>query len=82
MVIDEKVLIALESDELEDNGSVTKKIKLDVDNSNEKTPIIDFSDNLRIEYDENCAECKQEYKDPMPKDLVMYLHALSYKVSC
>lgn len=30
---------------------------------------------------ENCIHCKTEYIDPQPKDLIMYLHALSYKVS-
>ena len=30
---------------------------------------------------ENCVYCKTEYIDPQPKDLIMYLHALSYKVS-
>lgn len=29
--------------------------------------------------DENCIHCQTEYIDPRPKDLIMYLHALSYK---
>ncbi|GAB1600102.1 RNA pseudouridylate synthase domain-containing protein 2-like [Argonauta hians] len=29
--------------------------------------------------DENCQHCKTLYLDPQPNDLVMYLHALSYK---
>ncbi|XP_068203332.1 pseudouridylate synthase RPUSD2-like isoform X2 [Palaemon carinicauda] len=28
--------------------------------------------------DEHCYECKVRYRDPKPKDLVMYLHALKY----
>lgn len=31
--------------------------------------------------DPHCYECKVKYRDPKPKDLVMYLHALSYRVS-
>ncbi|ODM99685.1 RNA pseudouridylate synthase domain-containing protein 2 [Orchesella cincta] len=30
-------------------------------------------------YDPHCYECKVRYRDPKPKDLVMYLHALTYK---
>lgn len=36
--------------------------------------------NVNQEYDENCYECKQKFKEPGRKDLVMYLHAWSYKV--
>lgn len=31
--------------------------------------------------DEHCYECKVRYRDPKPRDLVMYLHALKYSVS-
>ena len=31
-------------------------------------------------WDPNCYECKVRYRDPKPKDLVMYLHAWVYKV--
>ncbi|XP_046802033.1 RNA pseudouridylate synthase domain-containing protein 2-like isoform X3 [Lucilia cuprina] len=30
--------------------------------------------------DKHCYECKVRYRDPKPKDLVMYLHAWKYKV--
>ena len=30
--------------------------------------------------DPNCYECKVKYRDPSPKDLIMYLHALKYQV--
>ena len=30
--------------------------------------------------DNNCYECKVKYRDPAPRDLVMYLHALRYQV--
>ncbi len=32
-----------------------------------------------IDYTENCDECINQYRDPSPKDLVMYLHAHCYK---
>ncbi|XP_065570945.1 pseudouridylate synthase RPUSD2-like isoform X2 [Artemia franciscana] len=35
-------------------------------------------DKSRITFDENCAECKMNFKDPQPEDLIMYLHALKY----
>ena len=35
---------------------------------------------LLLENDPDCFECKQVYRDPKRKDLIMYLHALSYKV--
>jgi hypothetical protein len=31
--------------------------------------------------DKHCYECKVRYRDPKPRDLVMYLHAWKYKVS-
>ncbi|XP_044759669.1 RNA pseudouridylate synthase domain-containing protein 2-like [Coccinella septempunctata] len=31
--------------------------------------------------DEHCYECKVNYRDPKPQDLIMYLHAWSYKGS-
>ncbi|CAG7733055.1 unnamed protein product [Allacma fusca] len=33
----------------------------------------------QMTYDPHCYECKVRYRDPKPKDLVMYLHALTYK---
>ena len=53
-------------------------------------PVDDDDLNLRTEYsfkphlktvDKNCYECKVRYRDPKPKDLVMFLHALKYSVS-
>lgn len=35
----------------------------------------------KMTLDENCYECKVKYRDPKPKDLIMYLHAWKYKVS-
>ena len=34
----------------------------------------------KVKGDANCYECKVRYRDPTPKDLVMYLHALRYQV--
>ena len=35
----------------------------------------------KLSVDEHCQECKVKYKDPKPKDLVMFLHAYTYSVS-
>ncbi|XP_004529442.1 RNA pseudouridylate synthase domain-containing protein 2-like [Ceratitis capitata] len=32
-------------------------------------------------FDEHCYECKVRFKDPKPKDLIMYLHAWKYRGS-
>jgi len=45
-----------------------------------------LDDQLRFQkgmmtYDPHCYECKVRYRDPKPKDLVMYLHAIRYGVS-
>ena len=33
----------------------------------------------KMTWDPNCYECKVRYRDPKPRDLVMYLHAWRYK---
>ncbi|EDW13345.2 uncharacterized protein Dmoj_GI20532 [Drosophila mojavensis] len=33
----------------------------------------------KVVIDKHCYECKVHYRDPKPKDLVMYLHAWKYK---
>jgi len=35
----------------------------------------------KVVIDKHCYECKVHYRDPKPKDLVMYLHAWKYKVT-
>ena len=35
----------------------------------------------KVKGDANCYECKVRYRDPTPKDLVMFLHALKYQVT-
>lgn len=34
----------------------------------------------KMSTDKHCYECKVRYRDPKPRDLVMYLHAWKYKV--
>ena len=38
-------------------------------------------DSSLLEIDPDCFECKQTYRDPTRSDLIMYLHAYSYRVS-
>lgn len=33
----------------------------------------------KIKYDENCDLCRDKYRDPEPRDFVMFLHAYRYK---
>lgn len=35
----------------------------------------------KVTFDEHCYECKVRFRDPKPKDLMMFLHAWRYKVS-
>lgn len=35
----------------------------------------------KVTHDEHCYECKVRFRDPKPKDLMMFLHAWRYKVS-
>ena len=37
-------------------------------------------DHKKLSYDAHCYECKVKYRDPSPKDLVMFLHAYTYTV--
>ena len=37
-------------------------------------------DTKKLSYDAHCYECKVKYRDPSPKDLVMFLHAYTYTV--
>ena len=45
-------------------------------------PSIKETDNefdiTKLSVDPHCYECKVKYRDPSPKDLVMFLHALTY----
>lgn len=34
----------------------------------------------KLTTDPHCYECKVKYRDPKPRDLVMYLHAWKYRV--
>ncbi len=37
-------------------------------------------DAAKLTVDEHCYECKVRFRDPKPKDLMMFLHAWRYKV--
>jgi hypothetical protein len=37
-------------------------------------------DSKLLQIDDECFECKQTFRDPERSDLIMYLHAYSYKV--
>lgn len=35
----------------------------------------------KMTHDPHCYECKVRYRDPKPRDLIMYLHAWKFRVS-
>ena len=49
--------------------------------SNQQGVELEKFDPSKLSVDEHCQECKVKYKDPKPKDLVMFLHAYTYSVS-
>lgn len=38
-------------------------------------------DPTKMTFDSDCVECQDQYRDPTVEELMMYLHALRYKVS-
>ncbi len=68
--------------------SSPKRVKIDnekcelVSETKEETNIKDSVafDKSRLVPDEDCLDCKHNFRDPTPDELIMYLHALSYKV--
>ena len=49
--------------------------------SNGGLPLTDEQfDAAKLSVDPHCYECKVKYRDPRPKDLVMFLHAWKYSV--
>lgn len=42
----------------------------------------DVSSPVKSTYDPDCRECHLRFRDPSPDQLIMYLHALRYQVSC
>jgi len=45
--------------------------------SNPDRPALDPS---KMTFDPTCLDCRRQFKEPKPEELVMYLHALRYKV--
>ncbi|XP_063439626.1 pseudouridylate synthase RPUSD2-like [Mytilus trossulus] len=76
--LDEDKIICCNSESLdndrEDSCSVTKV-------GMERKIVYPTFDETKWIPNEHCSSCKRNYIDPGPKDLVMYLHALSYKGS-
>ncbi|KAJ9581971.1 hypothetical protein L9F63_003661 [Diploptera punctata] len=51
-----------------------------IETANESHNISEMSFNAdKLTRDDNCYECKVQFRDPKPSDLVMYLHALKYQ---
>ena len=63
-------------DNLENETQEGELVKLDSDMVSSAEAATDDS----ITYDPDCTECRTVYPDPTPSELMMFLHALSYKV--
>ncbi|XP_021943683.1 RNA pseudouridylate synthase domain-containing protein 2 isoform X2 [Folsomia candida] len=48
------------------------------DNNNSSITDCEDYNKERMTYDQHCYECKVRYRDPKPKDLIMYLHCQRY----
>ncbi|KAH8306685.1 hypothetical protein KR044_006528 [Drosophila immigrans] len=68
---------AVKSDEQPAIASVQQSTDASLANTGSSVDIALASDKVVI--DKHCYECKVHYRDPKPKDLVMYLHAWKYK---
>lgn len=59
-------------------GQIPKSTHIDMSTQTSmELPDIKF-DKSKLSVDPYCNECKVRYKDPEPKDLIMYLHAFKY----
>lgn len=62
-------------------GAVVRASKVTVaTQTGHEAPDLTFQSE-KMTTDPHCYECKVRYRDPKPKDLVMYLHAWKYRVS-
>ena len=59
----------------------TQENLVDKMDSREHLPTVEIGKEREASsYDPDCTECKTVHPDPTPSELMMYLHALSYKV--
>jgi len=56
----------------------TNHNKSDFEEDSKTEEVVRKTDSADTFYDPHCVECKLDYKDPPPRTLVMYLHALKY----
>lgn len=87
--IKEKVNVNTSTDNKSDVGLLetderpSKKSKLEVEEKEEEEESYVTYTSLDLGeeyYDSSCTECKRSWKAPLKQELVMYLHALTYKV--
>lgn len=73
--------------QLQIKGRQTNQLQLQYDSAmnvstqtGQEVPDMDF-DAEKLTHDPHCYECRVKFRDPKPKDLIMYLHAWKYSVS-
>ena len=62
------------------NAELVKEVKEVKEDSEEGSEEAEEGGVKGDQEDNNCYECKVKYRDPRPKDLVMFLHAYTYSV--
>ena len=68
---------------LDSNVEMIKKTQEKVINKldlREPLPVVKVEKESASSYDRDCTECKTVHPDPTPSELMIYLHAPSYKV--
>jgi len=46
------------------------------------TALLPTFDSSRMTFDSECEDCQLSHRNPRPDELVIYLHAYCYQVSC
>ncbi|XP_046641572.1 RNA pseudouridylate synthase domain-containing protein 2-like [Daphnia pulicaria] len=76
-----------ENDGVADDSAVKPEENTDhIDRNSPEAPnktnddsAVDSYNSDKVTFDEHCFECKTRFRDPKPKDLMMFLHAWRYK---
>ena len=70
-----------EGEELQATNDDAKRMKTEETTTTTATIDVDDDQAVKTYIKEHCFECLNRFREPSPDDLVMFLHALQYKVS-
>ena len=68
-------------DSVRSNTEIVDSVRSNTDVVESSVEEVGSSEEMEGYFDPDCTECQLSRPDPSPQDLVMYLHAMSYKVS-